>query len=55
MLALGAYLAVFLALGAAQSALGGSVWAFLLRSVTLLLACVIGLVVYVRLGRSDSN
>jgi hypothetical protein len=54
-LALAAYLAVFLALGAAQSALGAPFWAFLLRSVTLFLACVVGLLVYVRLGRADSN
>ena len=55
MLALAAYLAVFVVLGAAQSALGGSAWAFLLRSVTFLLACVVGLVVYVRLAPADSN
>ena len=55
MLALAAYLAVFLALGSAQSALGGSVLAFVLRSFTLLLACLVGLVVYARLGRSTSG
>jgi hypothetical protein len=53
MLALGAYLAVLLALDGAHSALGGSVSAFLVRLVTPFLACVVGLVVYVRLGRPD--